>query len=277
MPITVTTLGTGNPLPDPNRAGPSTLVEAGGTRLLLDAGRGVLMRLAAAGVLPMMLDAVLLTHLHSDHITDLNDVITTHWVMTGQPTPLHIYGPPRTQEIVDAILAMLAPDFSYRLAHHDDLNWLPVIEVHELTPPMELQIGEARIVARSTDHRPVEPTIGYRIEHGTASVAIAGDTVPCAGLDELCASADVYVQTVIREDLVRLIPNGRIRDILDYHSSIEQAAVTAARNKVGTLLCTHCVPSLQPAMAEEWRAMAAAHFGGAIVMADDLTSITVGS
>ena len=89
MSLRVVTLGTGSPLPDPNRAGPSTLVVAGTTRLLVDAGRGVLMRLTGAGVLPPMLDAVLLTHLHSDHITDLNDVITTHWVMSTAPKPLH--------------------------------------------------------------------------------------------------------------------------------------------------------------------------------------------
>jgi ribonuclease Z len=277
MSITVTTLGTGNPLPDPNRAGPSTLVVAGGTRLLIDAGRGVLMRLMSAGVLPVMLDAVLLTHLHSDHITDLNDVITSQWVMSGAPTPLHIYGPPRTQDVVDGILAMLAPDISYRLAHHDDLNWSPQIEVHELPEPTTITVGAATIVVRATDHRPVEPTIGYRIEHGSASVAIAGDTVPCAGLDELCASADVYVQTVIREDLVKLIPNARIQDILDYHSSIEQAAETAARGSVGTLMCTHYVPAIQPDARDAWRAAAAAHFSGEIVLADDLTSITVGA
>ena len=80
--ITVTLLGTGGPLPDPHRAGPATLVAGGSEQYLVDAGRGVLMRLAAAGCGPAQLSAVLLTHLHSDHITDLNDVITTRWIMT---------------------------------------------------------------------------------------------------------------------------------------------------------------------------------------------------
>ena len=80
--ISITLLGTGGPIPAPDRAGPATLVSAGDEHYLVDAGRGVLMRLAAAGLGAPQLSAVLITHLHSDHITDLNDVITTRWVMT---------------------------------------------------------------------------------------------------------------------------------------------------------------------------------------------------
>ena len=80
--IDITLLGTGSPMVDPNRAGPATLVSAGDQRFLVDCGRGVLMRAAAAGAQAAGLTAVLLTHLHSDHITDLGDVITTRWVST---------------------------------------------------------------------------------------------------------------------------------------------------------------------------------------------------
>lgn len=273
MGVTVTVLGTGSPIPDARRAGSAALVEAGGTRLLVDAGRGVLMRLVAVGVLPPMLDAVLLTHLHSDHITDLNDVITTHWVMRPVPATLHVYGPPRTKEVVDAILAMLAPDIAYRLAHHDDLTTGPMVEVHEIDGPCELTIGDATVTVRATDHRPVEPTVGYRVTHDGRSAVLAGDTVPCTSLDELCAGADVYVQTVVRDDLVRLVPSARLHDILDYHSSVEQAGQTAARAGVRVLVCTHFVPAIGPGQDDEWRSRAAAHFAGEIVLADDLTRV----
>ena len=84
-----------------------------------------------------------------------------------------------------------------------------------------------RVVAAATDHRPVEPTVGYRVEHEDRAAVLAGDTVPCAGLDELCRGADVYVQTVLRDDLVRMVPMQRFQDTIDYHSTVVQAAQTA--------------------------------------------------
>jgi ribonuclease Z len=270
----VTLLGTGSPIPNADRAGPATLVRAGSATVLVDCGRAVVMRLMAAGVLPIGLSAVLLTHLHSDHITDLNDVITTHWVMTPGPTPLRVVGPPGTRQVVDAILEMLTLDQQYRLDHHADLSHRPAIDVTEVEPGDTFEIADAHVSVHRTDHRPVEPTVGYRIEHDGKVAAIAGDTVPCTGLDELCARADLYVQTVIRADLVKQIPNQRLQDILDYHSTVEQAAQTATRAGVKTLVLTHYVPPLVPDQRDDWVALAAAHFTGTIVLGDDLTVAT---
>src|SRR3546814_11762048 len=81
-------LGTGSPLPDANRAGPSALVLAGPHRFLVDAGRGVLLRTSAAGAGANQLTATPLTHPPSDHATDLNAVIHTSWVATLVTTPI---------------------------------------------------------------------------------------------------------------------------------------------------------------------------------------------
>lgn len=271
----ITLLGTGTPIPDPDRAGPSTLVTAGTVRLLVDAGRGVCMRLAGAGVFPGMLSAVLVTHLHSDHLTDLNDVITTRWVMSPVPAPLVVYGPPGIRETIDGMFAMLAPDISYRIAHHEDLVEPPAVEVVEVVPGDRFEIGDVRVVVGATDHRPVEPTVAFRVEHEGASVVLGGDGIPCAGLDALCAGATAYVQTVLRDDLVRLVPMQRFHDVLDYHSTVEQAAQTATRAGAGTLVLTHYIPGIARGQEQEWRSLAAAHFAGDIVLGDDLTSVTI--
>ena len=250
-------------------------MQAGAQNLLVDCGRGVVMRLAGAGLLPPMLHRVLLTHLHSDHVTDFNDVLTTSWVMAAAARALPISGPPGTAAFTERTLAMLADDIGYRIAHHDDLNEPPLVDVTETLDGLVCDEDGVRVVAAPTDHRPVHPTVGYRIEHEDRAIVLAGDTVPCEGLDRLCAGADVYVQTVIRDDLVKLVPSARLQDILDYHSSVKQAAQTAARNRVRTLVLTHMVPAVAPGAEDEWTGIAAAEFDGEIVLAADLLSIEV--
>lgn len=271
----ITLLGTGSPIPTPDRAGPSTLVVAGGLTLLFDAGRGVLMRAAAAGVGPAGISALLLTHLHSDHVTDVNDVITSRWTMSPFPNPLRVFGPPGTAGFIDRTIAMLVDDIGWRIAHHDDLQAPPVVEVTEVEAGVVLEEGGVRVIAAPTEHAPVKPTFGYRVEHDGKAVAIAGDTIPCAGLDELCAGADVYVQTAINADLVKMIPSARLQDILDYHSSLEQAGITATKGGVGHLLLTHPVPPPMPGTEADWVAAAAAHYAGPIQLGHDLLKVSV--
>lgn len=273
--LSVTLLGTGTPLPDPNRAGPATLVRAGSRNFLFDAGRGVLMRAAAAGVNASQFEAILLTHLHSDHTTDLNDVITTSWTRQFAPAEIQVYGPPGTALLVERTLAMLAQDIEWRRTHHADLGWDPAVEVSETAEGTVIESGGLRISAAPTEHRPVHPTVGYRIQTAEGSVVIAGDTKPCEGLDRLCAGADIYVQTVIRRDQVEALQIPRLKDILDYHSDLEDAGRTATRAGVRTLVLTHQAPLPTPGTEDEWVSQAAAHFDGEIVFGDDLTTVLV--
>ncbi|OBA71718.1 ribonuclease Z [Mycobacterium sp. 1554424.7] len=276
--IDITLLGTGSPIPDPLRAGPSTLVRAGGQVLLVDCGRGVLQRAAGIGVGAAALSALLLTHLHSDHITDLGDVLITRWTTTFGPeqAPLPIIGPPGTAAVVEATLAALGSDIGYRLTHHDDLSHPPAVEVCEHVDGVVWERDGVRIVAAPTDHRPVEPTIGFRIEHEDVAVVLAGDTVPCASLDELARGADALVHTAIRKDLIALAPLQRLKDICGYHSSVEEAASTAARAGVGTLILTHYVPAPAPEQEQQWRELAASAFGGRVELGPDLHRVEIG-
>ena len=279
----VTLLGTGSPIPDPNHAGPSTLVQAAGQHIVVDCGRGCVMRMTAAGVFPPFVSAILLTHLHSDHISDLNDIVTSRWIMSPNPMVTKIYGPVGTKQIIDGLRTMLSLDEQYRMAHHADLRSGPgmQIEVTEVSPGDTFSVGEVVVKVGRTDHRPVSPTVGYRFEAEGKVAALAGDTVPCAELDALCADADVYVQTVLRPDLIdamkKMLPAQapRLHDILDYHSTVEDAGQTAARAKVKTLMLTHYVPAMQPGQEADWISQAAKHFSGRIVAGPDLTNIEV--
>ena len=273
--ISITLLGTGSPMPSATRAGPATLVSAGAEHYLVDCGRGALMRLAAAGLGAPNLTALLITHLHSDHITDLSDVITTRWVMTFERTPLRIVGPVGTAAVVENILDSLGPDISYRMAHHDDLDHRPPVDVLELDEgPLGLG-GEVVLSCAPTDHRPVEPSIAFRFDFEGSAVVVAGDTVPCEGLDGPCAGADALVHTVIRKDIIAGLPIQRIVDTLDYHSSPQEAGATAERAGVGTLVLTHYVPEIAEGGESEWRELAAEAFNGRIELGDDLHRVEV--
>jgi ribonuclease Z len=268
-------LGSGSPLPDPARAGPSTLVRTAAGDLLFDCGRGVLMRAAAAGSGAGMFRALCLTHLHSDHISDLNDIFTTRWVLSFAPNPLPVFGPDGTATLLRDTEKMLEPDIGYRLAHHGDLTWRPGAIVTEVDRGVVFEDGTVRVTAAPTDHAPVRPTVGYRIDEGGRSVVIAGDTAPCAGLDSLCADADVLVHTVVRRDLIEQIGLPRLTDVLDYHSSVSDAAKTAARNGVRTLVLTHLVPAPAPGTEHEWIDQAKEHFKGQVILATDLLTLDV--
>jgi ribonuclease Z len=174
---------------------------------------------------------------------------------------------------------MLRDDIGYRLAHHEDLTWDPSCEVVELLDGVledpQLHDAGLTVTAFPTDHRPVGPTVGYRFDHEGAAVVCAGDTVPCAGLERLLVGADVYVQTVVRPDLITPLGVPRLQDVCDYHSSVEQAARTAAAAGVRVLVLTHMVPAPAAGSEAEWVELAARHFDGDILLASDLDTVEV--
>ena len=152
-----------------------------------------------------LLAAVLITHLHSDHVCALNDVITTHWVMSQENATLKIYGPVGTEQFVERQMHALEPDIGYRVEHHDFLTHGPRLEVTDLEPGDAFTVGDVQITTAATEHSPVKPTIGFRLEHDGAVVALAGDTLPCDGVDELARDA---LAAAYASGLFASIPDG---------------------------------------------------------------------
>ncbi|MDF1722471.1 MAG: hypothetical protein P1U65_17495 [Minwuia sp.] len=120
----------------------------------------------------------------------------------------------------------------------------------------------------------LHPTLGFRIEAEGKVIAIAGDTVPCEGLDAICQDDDAYVQTVIRSDVIAKAPSLRMRDVIDHHSDVAQAGETARRCNVKRLVLNHFVPPPPPGREEEWAADARVCFDGEILVSHDLMTIT---
>ena len=150
------------------------------------------------------------------------------------------------------------------------------MEVYEYTEGVVWDRDGVQIRVAPTDHRPVAPTIGFRIEHGGASVVLAGDTVPCESLDALAAGAGALVHTVIRKDL----------DRSDAHAThprhLRLPLVGRSRRRPpppgpgsGILILTHYVPGIEPGQEDDWRALAASVFGRQIELGDDLHRVEV--
>src|SRR3712207_3399110 len=100
----LTLLGTGTPIPDPSRRGPSQVIEVGDALILVDCGSGVLHRLVESGYQRPVLDRIAITHLHSDHITGIADLLWAGWIMRWWDTPPPIAGPPGTAAFITRLL-----------------------------------------------------------------------------------------------------------------------------------------------------------------------------
>ena len=177
----VTLLGTGVPTPRPDRFGPSTLVEAGDQKLLIDAGRGAAIRLYQIGVPMGRLDSLLLTHYHSDHTSGVPDVWLTGWLQShygARTRPLRVLGPTGAKELMSNLERAYAADIKIRIADEKLPPEGVAVEVEEFNSDGTIyKKNGVKVIAFEVDHGDViKPAYGYRIEYGGRSVVISGDT-----------------------------------------------------------------------------------------------------
>lgn len=267
-PMQVILLGTGFPRPDPERAGPATAVVVGEKVFVVDAGRGVVLRLAATEFKLKQVQAVFLTHLHSDHTSGLPDLFTSTWIF-GRKTPLELYGPKGTKGVAKALLEYFKEDIHIR---RDLTEMQPAegakINAHEIREGVVYQDADVTITAFDVDHRPVAPAFGYRFDSRGRSIVISGDTRPSENLIRHARGVDVLVHEVyLPEYLDKVdIPEVAAR-LKHHHSSPEEVGEVAQRAGVKLLVLTHLVPGNEDKAIVE---RVSKRFAGRVVAGKDL-------
>src|SRR5258708_5885671 len=191
--IKVTLLGTGDPQPIIERFGPSILVQAGGQNLVFDAGRGCLQRLSQIKVSYNKIDALFLTHLHSDHIVGLPDLWLTGWLISRRSMPLKVFGPVGVDSMIKYLQKAFAFDIKMRIeddkAPPDGSKFL----VTEIQQGVIYEKNGIKVIAFEVDHGVVKPAFGYRIEYHGHSVVLSGDTKYCENLIRFAKGTDLLV------------------------------------------------------------------------------------
>ena len=260
-------LGTGNPAVDPDRSGPATAIVVNGTPYIIDMGAGLVRRAKSAvvekgvaGLDPLKMRVVFVTHLHSDHMVGYPDLWLTPWVL-GRKVPLEVYGPvgivPMTRHLMEA----------YRVDHEVRTKDRMIyggrtseeghrINAHEIQPGVIYRDSNVTVTAFRTNHG--MPSFGYRFDTPDRSIVISGDTTPIQATIDACNGCDVLIHEVITKDwlakrpdfvrygerhhtrtdqLVDLATKARPRLLILYHGSLShRPIVDSERSSVATLL-----------------------------------------
>lgn len=273
--IRVTLLGTGSgPRVHPSLAGISTLVEAAGERFLFDAGRGFMARLVEAGFPMSAVTKLFLTHLHSDHIVDVPDLMLTPWAAAPErKVPLEVWGPDGTRDMMRHLEEAFAFDIHVR--RDVDEKYSPggiKVIAHDIREGKVYEKNGVTTTAFLVDHGPVKPSYGYRVDYAGRSVALSGDTRPSDNLVAVCKGVDVLIHEAIDlETLRKLVTSQQLVDsIVARHTTAEQAAGIFSRVSPRLAVFSHS-PGTAAIVEQTKRS-----YSGRVEMGEDLMVIDIG-
>ena len=256
--------GTASPLVAPGRAQACVAVTAGRALYVVDAGAGSNATMQFRGEPSAPLRAILITHLHSDHIAGIPDFNLGSWVQ-GRPAPLRVIGPAGVERVVAGFNEAFALDRDYRVAHHGAKLMPPslgVLRAEPVTPGTVVDEDGLVVTAFAVDHAPVAPAFGYRFDYRGRSVVISGDTVVSESLRLAAKNADLLLHDALSLPIVRALENaarqaGALRqakileDIQSYHAAAADLSALAESAGVRMLALYHFVPAPRTYLMEQ--------------------------
>lgn len=272
----VTLLGTGCPQVSTERYGPANLVRHGRAAFLIDCGSGTTQRLLGAGSAGRDLDGVLLTHLHSDHLVDLYQLIVSSWHQ-GRDRPQIVYGPKGTKAFVEGTMAVWSAELAQRIAHEKRASTRALeTVVHEIGTGEVLTQGGLRVRAVEVAHQPVKQAFGFVFEADGRKAVFSGDTAYCPALIAAAQEADVLVHECFIHREMKPAP-GRtaegMKNVASYHTLSSEVGKVAREARAKCLVLNHFVPIRfdKSALLAEVRR----DYDGPVVVGEDLMRIDV--
>lgn len=279
----VTLLGTGTPIPSPERFGPCTLVEAGDKKVLIDAGRGATIRLAQLNVPIGRIDVQLLTHYHSDHTSGVPDVWLTGWLTShfGQRTkPYRVIGPVGAKRLMENLERAYADDIKIR--HADEKFPLTGITTNVTEFDHDGVVydeGGLKVIAFEVDHGDViKPCYGYRFEYGGRVAVFSSDTRYNANVIKYGSGADLLVHEVASAP-PGLMEEERFQRIIGHHTTPYDAGRVFAQTSPKLAVYTHLVllgtERIPPPTIADVVSATRQTYGGPLVVGEDLMSFEI--
>lgn len=273
--VEVCTLGTGTPNADPDRAASGVAVVSKDDEwILIDCGRAVTQRVLQAQLDLTRLRGVLLTHHHSDHVSDLATLATTRWT-SGAGTPLSVVAPrgPCARYAERCLDPYEDQSFFSQAPTAAGKRPRIGVKAFQATSRIATVFDRPPWKVNSTlvDHQPIEAAVGYRIEVEGAVVTVSGDTAVGNGVEALATGADVLVHQAVHADLVS-------PGLLAWNASALSVGDLARRTSVGRLILTHLLPSPGPAAPVDGFVADVRDGGytGPVDVAQDLLRVRVG-
>ena len=243
----LTLLGTGCPKVDYKRFGPANLISTKMTKILVDCGSGITQRLDQIKISTADIDALFLTHLHSDHVIDLYQLIISSW-HSYRTKPWKVYGPKGTKKFVSKIMNAWQDERMQRIKYENRSSTKAFnIIVKEFSTSGTIKIKDLKIKYFEVDHKPVPFAYGFCFLKNNKKLTISGDTRPCENIMKYGQLSDVLLHEVFIEDEIKETNKMRtlktLHNVKDYHTPSSIVGKIASLTRCKKLVLTHLVPT----------------------------------
>jgi ribonuclease BN (tRNA processing enzyme) len=254
----------------------SILLSLAGKKILVDAGLGVSKSVCDQGVALTAIDAILVTHMHSDHYLELGPLLHTAWT-AGLNRPVPVYGPPRLTHYWQAFLNSMEDDIALRIEDEGRPDLARLVELLAIPESGPIDLDGITVHALENAHPPVRPSYAFRFEARDKRIVLSGDTAPIQAMAEFAQGSDLLVHEAMLTEgvdaLMARMTNGddRLRThILRSHTAAEDVGRIARDAGVARLALNHFVPDGIPGFAEgDWEAAVRRTWSGPLTLGRD--------